>query len=181
MLLWVRLLQLLPPIEFVREACEEATGIILEGLNVANMGIDKAQCFTDIVDIDTDAIDDAQEIVTEAMNEFVGNTYDAAIDFLVLDFLQESGNQLTEALSKSSERASVVSMEAGTRDLGFCASIAISELSAQMSSVSSLDPFALVELEELGVQAHESGLLGMCEGDCDTLSFWSNLFREGWA
>ncbi len=49
---------MLDPVDFARDACEEAAHEMASGLNMVNNVVDKAQCFADIFEADTSGIDD---------------------------------------------------------------------------------------------------------------------------
>ena len=125
---------LLDPVAFAKDACEEAARTMIEFANPANHMIDRAQCFTDILDIDTSAIDDAQEDMNEAMTNLADEICNGAIDFLVPESLQE----LSAAGSSfgSGNWNNIISVEAGV-EKGLCGNV---ELNKPGSSPGGLAP-----------------------------------------
>jgi hypothetical protein len=126
----------LNPIVFAEEMCNEAGSLMLELMNPANAMIDRAQCFTDIVDIDTSFVDDAQEEITEELKGLVDSICEEVIDLIVPDALEEFVCKAVEgANALQFDWVSVASFNP-TFGVDFCAG---TEASAALDSLISSD------------------------------------------
>ena len=69
--------------------CHAATSVLLLEMTEVFDVVDKAQFFTDVLDIDTSAIDNAEKEAEENMSIMMTNICDKAIDILVPDELEQ--------------------------------------------------------------------------------------------
>lgn len=120
----------LDPIAFARTACEEATAELSRTMNMANTVIDRAQCFTDILDIDTSEVDDAQA----SIDNLLASLCDEAIDFLVPPELQQFSCQLGAATEMTADWIELASFKP-TIAGAFCTDETVTELDTGMSNV----------------------------------------------
>lgn len=120
----------LDPVEFARTACQEGASLIAEELNPINIAVDRAQCFTDILDIDTSEIDDAQESIGTFLDDFC----DAAIDFLVPSEVQKFSCQLGAATALTADWIELFSVKPNI-GATFCTDETVTELGSGMSTV----------------------------------------------
>ena len=107
----------------------------MEQVNVAGQMIDRAQCFTDMLDISTTEIDKVQEKGTELMQEFTDNICEEAINALVPSSLQKASCTLGKLVSGASEWLELLSVGASVdaafrgvvkcRDAGFTTKVEV--------------------------------------------------------
>jgi len=143
------------PSEFVLEACQEATGVLMEAANPVNAAIDTTQCFTDILGIDTSVIDDQQEELTESVQEFMGSACNAAVAFLVPSPIQQFSCVLEAAASASTDWTSLMSTEVSI-SAGLCAGASVSQLDAELSgTIGTIDVCAAAKTSKLNQIAIE--------------------------
>jgi len=102
----------LDPIVFARDMCNEAASVLMDQMNLANALIDRAQCFTDLANIDTEAIDEVQEDISDAVGNFLGEICDEVIDIIVPKRLQPFSCIASEALNAlQSDWSSIIKFE----------------------------------------------------------------------
>ena len=127
------------PGEFVHGACMAGASYINTVIDRIDTKIDRAQCFTDLLGLDTSEVDEAQEEINGALDDAGDNTCDSVRKELSPDENEEFSQQIDAPLL-STEWASIIEATLVNVEKGLCNNVEVVDLEREGDVHTELGP-----------------------------------------